>query len=356
LDDALFRLHDVLRRNQLNDSDYERMERGYYERILDTGRRLDAAAELAPGQRALARAQALPFDAGPLTLTVADLREFVLKPDLAIVRKGVTWSTNRLGMRDREYSDGKPAHTFRIALVGDSIAAGWGVNDGSAFEPLLENALDTRSRSAGGPWVEILNFAVPGHAPGQRWEHFRRVGWQLEPDMVIYEATLADPGWDERRLRGLLPRGLGWDAPQYADALRRAGAQPGGDFDSYKRALRYARWELLSNVYHAIAEECRERGVPSAWLLIPRVGKTAESEDRDRLLVLARSAQFSIVADFSDAFDGLDPERLRIDVNDYHPNAEGHELLARRLEEFFITRPELRSLWSAPATDRGGAL
>jgi GDSL-like lipase/acylhydrolase family protein len=339
-------VREALCRDQLNDADYERMERGYYERLLDTGRYLSSLAELGEGRRALARAEALPFDAGPLTITVDDLREYILKPNLSILRRGVPWSTNSLGMRDQEYEIVKPPHTFRIALVGDSIGSGWGVDNEHGFEPLLECSLDAKSRKEGGPAIEILNFAVPGHAPGQRWDHFTKLGWKMGPDLVIYEATLADPGWDERRLRGLLPRGIGWDSPLYRDALALAGATPGGDFETYKRVLRQSRWEILANVYRSIAADCRARSVPSVWVLIPRVGKANDPEARGLILDLARAAGFSAVVDLSDAFDGLDPDELAIDRDDYHPNAEGHERLALRLESLLCERPELRALWT----------
>ena len=55
------------------------------------------------------------------------------------------------------------------------------------------------------------------------------------PGMVVYQATLADLGWDERRLRVMLPRGQGWDALAYRPALDRLGARPGHDSDAYKR-------------------------------------------------------------------------------------------------------------------------
>ncbi|MBA3302475.1 MAG: SGNH/GDSL hydrolase family protein, partial [Acidimicrobiia bacterium] len=236
----------------------------------------------------------------------------------------------------------------RIALVGDSIGAGWGVDDGRGFEPALERALDGRSRADGGPAVEVLNFAVPGYAPGQRWDHFTRVGWDLSPDLLIYEATLADPGWDERRLRGLLPQGIGWDSPLYRDALARAHARPGGDFASYKRALSRSRWDILAGVYRAIGDGCRARGVPIVWVLIPRVGKATDPVDRDRLMALARRSGFSAVANLSDAFEGREPTSLAIDPADYHPNAEGHALLARRLDAALTARPEVRRLLAGP--------
>ena len=71
--------------------------------------------------------------------------------------------------------------------------------------------------------MEIINCAVPGHSPGQRWCHFTQVGWPMKPDLVIYESTAADVGWDERRLRYLLARGMAWDSPIYH---ARAGTKP----------------------------------------------------------------------------------------------------------------------------------
>ena len=226
-----------------------------------------------------------------------------------------------------------------MALVGDSIGSGWGVNDGLGFAPRIESSV---------PSVEVLNFSVPGHAPGQRWEQFRRAGWPMSPDVVLFEATPADPGWDERRLRVLLPKGIGWDAPQYQHALAASGASRGGDAESYKSALKPQRWAILENVYRSAVGECRERNVLAAWILIPRVGKPIARADRERLVGLARSSGFAIVADLSDAFDGVDPADLAIAPDDFHPNARGHRLLADRIAKALGSDPS----WQARTEGR----
>ena len=290
------------------------MDQGYYNQLLDTGLQPD----LSP----------------PICQTVAELREVVLIPNLSIVRaNGTTWSTNELGMRDRPYAVSKPAGTFRIAMTGDSIGVGLGVSDGRGFEPALERWLAEQSRRRGGPAVEILNFALPGRSPGQRWDHFQKVGWAMEPDLILFEATAADIGWDQRRLAELLPRGIGWDSPLYGDILKRSGSGRARRATDYARALRPYRWELLAAVYRAVAADCRARGVPCLWVLIPRVGRVVEPAEHRRLLDLARAAGFTAVVDISDAFDGFDPADLAIHPSDFHPNAEGHALLARRLVE-----------------------
>lgn len=352
LPEAVARLRDSASRDELNDADYERMERGYYERLIDAGRKLSQVDDPAASvHQAPAQALSAPFDAGPLALAVDDLREFVLKPELSVELEWAHWTTNGLGMRDRPYAVAKPPDTIRIALVGDSIGAGWGVADADGFEPRLERALDERSRSASGPAVEVLNFAVPGHSPGQRWDNFTRHGWAMGTDLVLYEATLADTGWDERRLRGLLARGIGWDSPLYRATLEQAGVRPGEPAEAYKNPLRRLRWALLGGVYRGIVNDCRERGVPAVWVLVPRVGKAADPAQRDRLLGLARESGFSAVIDLSGAFDGIAAADLAIDPADYHPNARGHAILARRLEASLLGLPELRRRLSGPGAE-----
>ena len=103
-----------------------------------------------------------------------------------LFKKGVRWHTNSQGMRDRAYTVAKPPRTFRIALVGDSIGAGWGVDVDRRFESILERTgtlapgprAGWPSRSSTAPFRAIL--------PGQRWCHFSQVGWPMNPDMVIY--------------------------------------------------------------------------------------------------------------------------------------------------------------------------
>ncbi len=345
--DGPSRIRHLLTSNLFNRADLERIDRGYYEQLLSAGRRLDDLGDV-PRLRIRRRSGttwSIPFEDGPLVTRVDDLREVVLKRDDTTERWGLQWRTNAQGMRDQSYASAKPAGTFRIALVGDSIAAGWGVNAEERFESILEQVWYARAREASGLTVEIINCAVPGHSPGQRWYHFGRVGWSMSPDLVICESTAADVGWDERRLRFLLARGLGWDSPIYHSALVRAGVEPNGSPDDYKRALRPRHWDILAGVYQTMAADCRTRGVPILWVLVPRVGRKHDGADQRTLLETARAAGFSHVIDVTDAYDDIDASRLAIDTDDFHPNASGHARLARRLDGALQDLPELSALW-----------
>jgi lysophospholipase L1-like esterase len=351
------RLRASLKSGLFNRVDAARIERGYYEQLLDNGQRLDDLGDLPAlrGRRRAGGTFGAPVDSAPLVIRVADLREVALRPSDSVERGGVRWSTNAQGMRDRDYAVDKPAGTFRIALVGDSIAAGWGVNVEHRFESILERAWDDRARRAGGPAVEVLDCAVPGHAPGQRWHHFQTVGWPMRPDLVICEATEADVGWDERRLRYVLARGFGFDSPLYRPVLESAGVVPGWSPEAYKHALQPYHREVLAGAYRAMAADGAARGVPVIWILIPRVGRPTDPAQHAALLAMARAAGFARVVDAGGAYDGQDPVRLALEPDDFHPNVAGHALLARRLDEVLGALPEVRRLWTSGLPREGAA-
>src|SRR5262245_15194374 len=74
-------LRDSFKSNLFNRADLERFERGYYEELLDQGRRFDDLADL-PGLRIRKRSGStwsIPAEKSPLVMRVDDLREVVLK-------------------------------------------------------------------------------------------------------------------------------------------------------------------------------------------------------------------------------------------------------------------------------------
>ena len=52
----------------------------------------------------------------------------------------------------------------------------------------------------------------------------------------------------------------------------------------------------------------------------------------------------------TDAYDDIDPAGLAIESDDFHPNASGHDLLARQLDIALSELPEMARMWG-PSSD-----
>ncbi len=87
---------------------------------------------------------------------------------------------NAVGFRDTDWlpsvTSGRRARRFRIAVFGDSFAWGHGVEDEEIFSRILRDLL---------PGVEVWNLGVSGYSTDQELLLFRRVGRDLEADLVL---------------------------------------------------------------------------------------------------------------------------------------------------------------------------
>ena len=337
----VIRFREVLKRTGLNRADYETNERGYYEALLETNRSLGSLAQTPNEPPSEVMNMHLAEVATRPVMNTNDIREYILKPSVATFAYGTRWETNSLGLRDREYPKDKPESTLRIALLGDSIACGWGVTRNERFEELWETRLN--QETGDGQSVEVWNFSVPGHSPGARWKHFETAGKDTEFDLMVYEATTSDPGWDAHRLAYLLTKGLGSDDPLYAETLKKTGVQATASRSENRDALLPWSWTIVEGVYQHIVESCHKRSLPVAFVLIPRVGANLSKAEKRALLAKAHSSGFDLVVDLSDVYDGQNQDELAIAPGDYHPNVLGHQLIAKSWADQLAQWPELQS-------------
>ncbi|MFC1830290.1 SGNH/GDSL hydrolase family protein, partial [Thermodesulfobacteriota bacterium] len=93
------------------------------------------------------------------------------------------FSINRDGFRDYEYTTQKPENTYRIAVLGDSTTAGYGIeNVDDTYPKLLEKRLN---RNGDGQLYQVLNMGVGGYHAVQELETLRAKGLKYQPDMVV---------------------------------------------------------------------------------------------------------------------------------------------------------------------------
>jgi hypothetical protein len=108
---------------------------------------------------------------------------FDLRPGSGIELFEQRYTINSQGMRGPEAVKEKPAGAFRIAMVGDSFAFGWGSDDPETIPAQMEGIL--REGGLDHDRFEVLNFGIPGYQLGQMKEHLIRKVNAFSPDILI---------------------------------------------------------------------------------------------------------------------------------------------------------------------------
>ncbi len=94
------------------------------------------------------------------------------------------------GLRNEEITVPKPAGTYRIIALGDSITAGPGVELDQTFVKLLEHSLQRESRS--GQAIEVINAGTDDYGTPQELTWLRTRGLEYDPDLVLVNIYLND--------------------------------------------------------------------------------------------------------------------------------------------------------------------
>jgi hypothetical protein len=310
-----------LQHTQLNRYDRENAEQGYYEQLLEDPTRSN------PFQRRIYM-QGKP---GSEQITIPDntILQRRLRPNTTLAQNGYTITINRWGMRDKDYALEKTPRTFRIALLGGSYEMGTGVGDGQNYESLLEEMLNNSDSTLKAyQHIEILNFAVPGyHALQHAWQAKHEI-WCFQPDMVIYVAHSEDP----RRLNGFFASLVSNGVPLHYHFLEEIKEQSGAaqtqSRDEIRNRLLPYNDTLLGWAYSEMAMQCIFHNTPIVWLYLPATADEVNTAERNRMQQQAKNLGFITVV-LENPYGNTPREALQIGNGDTHPNAKGHELIAK---------------------------
>jgi D-alanyl-lipoteichoic acid acyltransferase DltB (MBOAT superfamily) len=317
LADALHRLRSA---SQLSQRDERLLERGYYEDLTDVVRfnpqLAELYAEMPPEWNASPQIERAPGDYPP----------YRLHPSVAVTFRGVPITTNRWGMRDRDYARAKPPGTLRIAILGDSHTFGSGVEDDETFENLVEDRLNREAPDD--RRVEILNFSVGGYGPLSRLAVLESRALGFDPDVVIY-AGIDDSIWLGNELASAVEDDLALPFPRAVQAIRESGIEGRLPRIVAERRLAPQVPALLDAVYAEFVARARAQGIEPIAVFLPEPEPGAAANQRiPEQMERAASAGFTVL-DVSDAYaDEPDLEALWVARWDRHPNARGHALLA----------------------------
>jgi lysophospholipase L1-like esterase len=221
------------------------------------------------------------------------------RPGPALDQYHFTSRSNSLGFRDREHPLRKRPGTYRILVLGDSIAEGMLVEDDrSIFPVVLEERLRTRGVAA-----EVLNFSVTGYNTMQEVETLKHRGLDYDPDLVLLAYCLNDT----ERVDGGLMQAL-------EERERSSGRH-------LLNAARLNPWLARSALYRLV----RTRVFPPAPALAAddRLDRDTVAEELDELAYLARAHRFEVLVAIFPRFDSLVP----------YPFGDQHAVIRRLASE-----------------------
>jgi len=309
------------------------------------------AAAVAPVRHRTPRANVL-LAAASLVLTLgaleAGFRAFAVYSDgLGETRAARRWferywgPLNRAGYRDREIDPAALAATHRLYVVGDSFAAGHGIEDREA------RFADTVRRGLGPAWSVVL-LARNGWNTADELLALRAMA--PPPDAVLLswyvnDIEAASPGAAPPRLdldgepgwvRGLVERS---DLANFVYWRVRRTRLSGWQRAYRQRVLDAfddpATWERYATQLRDVAALARADGAPLVVIAFPDLTDVAGTRAIVSRVAAVFRGEGAEVVDLAERFAGRAPEDLVVSAQDAHPNAVVHaevaDLVLRRL-------------------------
>ncbi|MCG3172746.1 MAG: hypothetical protein GMKNLPBB_00901 [Myxococcota bacterium] len=264
--------------------------------------------------------------------------------------------TNSLGFRDREYAKEKPRNTWRIVLLGDSVAA---ESLTMPVEKTFENVLEDRLNSGlCDKHIEIINLAVSGYDTELEVRMFETWGLALQPDAVWVAFYLNDIHHPPPRIvvrdNSIATVLDVWgDDQKGAEGFVRETNPLFTTLFFHSSLFRYfyvsnvirnasvvnddRLIEMQERAYKALGRltaRARERKMDVVVVMHSELRHSRELEPNLLKHVIAPMHAWSStlgfpIVDFTGALDSMDLEKLRMDPKDYaHMNETGHRVIA----------------------------
>ena len=275
------------------------------------------------------------------------LEEDFAQPGVRGLTAGALYTANREGFRGRERPREKPENVTRIAILGDSTAMGWGVEDDETYAARLEDRLDDGEQSGR---IEVLNFAIAGLNSTGVLQRLKDLAIDFRPDVVVYGYSINDiegPAYrrslDREYAASLFRHDSSsqlwrWLRPQWL-AFRELVLTPRGSF-AFELDENYFRnpqaWEVVRRNFDNLAELGRETGFCGVVLVHTQMqALNALHPYKRHYAAIADAARQSglVGVESLERFREEEASRLWVSPNDRHANDLGHAVFAEVLAD-----------------------
>jgi hypothetical protein len=284
--------------------------------------------------------------------------------------------SNSMGFRDEELLERKSSNEYRVMVLGDSIAAGYGVMENERFTELIEGQVNSEYAIQGRarPVLRMINAAIGGHGTIQSRMVFEHYADGVKPDAVLLAFSTTNDfqnnrkvfrwksGHEEYYLNGPPPNPVTTFLRDHFHIYHLLGALK--NWKSGDGAVDGIDKSLTEEALGLIRKECDRQEIPFTVALMTTHNSYAllddpekrESDSYKTALEILKAGRFQ----FIDTIQALrnDPELNDLYyMLDTHPNARGHKRLAEILLQAGLLTDEhlgaVQGLAPASAADSG---
>lgn len=310
---------------QLNQYDREQQFKGYYETLVlgnnFTSTMWDLERDKPQDWQAFHKTGML------IKYSKQNYRE--LKPNQFVMHKGALIVTNAYGFRDKLYSLMPSAQTTRVALIGNSIDMGIGVENEETYEQIVEDQIQN---------LEILNFSTPGFLLPSYIPFIKNKVLDFQPDYLWITEHQVGISKIVSILGEKIYSHPNATLPPFLDSLvKEMPSRNSTSQASITAFLNSRRYDILAYYYKEVISICKDRDIIPVLLYCQGLNKKPEVSERAKLFSLARKLGFHVL-DLSQVFDPVsDRNSLHLGKWDtQHPNKEGHQLMAKAIHKQFL--------------------
>ena len=313
----------------LNDSDSEDLIRGYYEGLLNQGRRTFALQRV----QNQPSSWVAPEPAGAYNRR-NDLIEYELVPNFSGWVKESQFTINQWGMHDQEYALSPPEDIIRIAFLGASYEEGAGVLYSQTYEAVAEKLYNEMALENGDKQVEMLNFALGGYSITNNVGITREKVMDFNPDVILYALHSNEKGRIRLRMNQILNNDAEINDEVLEEIIQRSGATKEMEREEINRRFEPLMPEILHWGLSSIKEKADANGIRTIVVLVPSTDevKAMDYEQSQVIEEIAKEVGWEVYT-MDGAFGDAAPEVIRLAGWDWHPNVLGHKLLGEELSK-----------------------
>lgn len=289
---------------------------------------------------------------------------FLFEPQAHYNWEGIDVQIDSRGLRTPEFAIPKPANTFRILNIGDSVAFGWEVTEQQTYGEQLAASLNALND---GRHYEVINAAVPGWNPAMERNFLLQEGLSYEPDLIIVDLTLANdiygkgPGVTSRPSFFNFLRDKTYTWPFLTTEIRFIAAKQVGPkaIPVLNPSLKVEKyfpldenapiWDTVWQNFADMAQAAQERGIPLVVISFPtafQLNSVGHPDTPQKVFGAKAEADGIAWLDMLPIYQAVCAEAAAEACEGYenilfadvwmHPNMEGHRLAAEALLAWWL--------------------